>query len=267
MGRSIRSVRWFSSSMFLPISKRVSASARFPIYNREDRFGDEVTTDMEVIFVGTSSTMPTDSRGASCSVLRFNSECALIDAGEGTQRQLNRSKLHYNCISKIFITHLHGDHIFGLPAVLCSIGQALRNQDSSDIVDIYGPTGIRDFIRVTLQTSQSRIAAPHRIHELKGIPLIKKGFANNFPSISTQYTAQYGERPGSSDIHPDERGAYDVCAMSTLSVRAAPLKHSIPCVGYVFSEVVGPGGLNPEVVIPFITRNAVRNCFITLIYQ
>ena len=72
-------------------------------------------------------------------------------------------------INKIFLTHAHGDHSFGLPGLLCLMGQD-RSQDSSP-VDIYGPEGLRMWLRVAIRYSVSRIVPNYRVHELKDIPM------------------------------------------------------------------------------------------------
>lgn len=84
---------------------------------------------MEITFLGTSSGVPTRARNVSGVALRLpqRAEAWLFDCGEGTQHQLLRSDLRSSQISRIFITHMHGDHIFGLMGLIASMGLAGRD--------------------------------------------------------------------------------------------------------------------------------------------
>ena len=74
-------------------------------------------------------------------------------------------------VTKIFLTHAHGDHSFGLPGLLCLMGQD-RDRDSSPPVDIYGPEGLRMWLRVAIRYSVSRIVPNYRVHELKDVGVV-----------------------------------------------------------------------------------------------
>ncbi len=91
-------------------------------------------------------------------------EVWLFDCGEGTQNRILETTIRPRKISKIFITHLHGDHIFGLPGFLSS--RAFQSNEEQTDLDIYGPIGIKSFVLTSLKVSGSRL--PYRIifHEL-----------------------------------------------------------------------------------------------------
>ncbi|MDD3754215.1 MAG: ribonuclease Z [Methanobacterium sp.] len=93
---------------------------------------------MELIFLGTSSALPTNKRNHSAIALKAFGEVMLFDCGEGTQRQMVRLKLSPMKINQIFITHLHGDHFLGLPGLI----QSMAFRGRKDPLHIYGPEGI-----------------------------------------------------------------------------------------------------------------------------
>lgn len=103
---------------------------------------------MELIFLGTGSQKPSKTRNVSSIALRFksNNEYFLIDCGEGTQRQILYSEdLRLPKIHSIFITHMHGDHIFGLPGLLSSLKES--KTDSEKKIMVYGPKGILKYLK------------------------------------------------------------------------------------------------------------------------
>ena len=97
---------------------------------------------IEVVFLGTSGSIPTPERNAPCLAIRRMGELFLFDCGEGAQRQLIRSGLGFPAKLKIFISHLHGDHVFGLPGLLHTL--SLLNRKAP--LEIYGPPGIGAFL-------------------------------------------------------------------------------------------------------------------------
>ena len=98
---------------------------------------------MRVTFLGTSGSMPTPQRGSSSVVVRLGKEILMFDCGEGTQRQMVKAHIGFQRPMKIFISHLHGDHVLGLPGLLQSMSLMRREKP----LHIYGPTGIVDFIK------------------------------------------------------------------------------------------------------------------------
>lgn len=94
----------------------------------------------------------------------------LFDCGESTQLSIQKtSSVKPGKISKIFITHCHGDHSFGLPGLLCLMGTD-RDRDAPP-VEIYGPEGLRMWLRVAVRYSVSRVVPPYRVHELMDVPM------------------------------------------------------------------------------------------------
>ena len=106
---------------------------------------------MEITFLGTSSGVPTKSRNVSSVALRHTQrgEIWLFDCGEGTQHQILRSELKTSQLKKIFITHMHGDHIFGLMGLLASCGLGADAEN----VEVYGPPGIEPYLKACMKYS------------------------------------------------------------------------------------------------------------------
>lgn len=110
---------------------------------------------MELLFLGTSAGVPTRTRNMTSIVLNLQqptmAEMWLFDCGEGTQHQFLRTACHPGKLNKIFITHLHGDHLFGLPGLLCS-----RSMQGNTLpLTLYGPKGLKEFVETALRLSGS----------------------------------------------------------------------------------------------------------------
>ena len=113
---------------------------------------------MNITFLGTSSGVPTLSRNVSSLALKLSqtAEVWLFDCGEGTQHQLMKSNIKSSQIKKIFISHMHGDHIYGLPGLLATLGLS----GNSDGIEIYGPTELRSFVISALKSSYCKLSFP-----------------------------------------------------------------------------------------------------------
>ncbi|MHA2393814.1 MAG: ribonuclease Z [Promethearchaeota archaeon] len=99
--------------------------------------------DMKLVFLGTSGSMPTPSRGSPSVVIKRGKDLIMFDCGEGTQRQMVRAKIGFRKNMQILITHLHGDHVLGLPGLLQSMSLLRREKK----LDIFGPPGTTSFIK------------------------------------------------------------------------------------------------------------------------
>ncbi len=113
---------------------------------------------MKITFLGTSAGSPTLFRHVSATALQLTgrSDVFLFDCGEGTQYQFMKSALRLSQVNRIFITHLHGDHLFGLPGLLGS-----RSQNGiRSAVTIYGPEGLREFTECAFRTSGMYLTYP-----------------------------------------------------------------------------------------------------------
>jgi len=121
---------------------------------------------LQVTFLGTSSGVPTRARNVSAVALRLpqRSEMWLFDCGEGTQHQFLRSDLRLSQLRRVFITHMHGDHVFGLPGLLASLG---LSGSCNAGVDLYGPDPLDAFLTGALNNSSTRIGYPLQVHRVR----------------------------------------------------------------------------------------------------
>lgn len=120
---------------------------------------------MELLFLGTGAGVPSRQRNVSALALKLLNELNevwLFDCGEATQHQMLTTTLKPRKVSTVFITHMHGDHIFGLPGFLSS----RSFQGGVEPLTIYGPPGIRQFVEMSLKLSQSKLTYPLNIVEL-----------------------------------------------------------------------------------------------------
>jgi ribonuclease Z len=166
--------------------------------------------EFEVIILGTSSALPTSDRYPTAQVLHVLGQFFLIDCGEGTQIQLRKNNISLQRINQIFISHLHGDHYFGLFGFLSSVNLLGRTKK----IEIFGPKGLKKIIESHLESTESVLQYPIEINEL---------------------AINEGEK---SQIFENK----------VLKVQAFNLNHSIPCLGYLFEEPKRKRRINTEMV-------------------
>lgn len=120
---------------------------------------------MDIFFLGTGAGLPAKLRNVTSIALKLLEERGaiwLFDVGEATQHQILHTTIKPRRIEKIFITHLHGDHIYGLPGLLSS--RSFQGGDSE--VTVYGPKGIEEYLNVSLSVSQTFLKYPLKIVEI-----------------------------------------------------------------------------------------------------
>ncbi|WP_153800180.1 ribonuclease Z [Foetidibacter luteolus] len=117
-----------------------------------------------VTILGNNSALPAYDRHPSAQIVTLNDQLFLIDCGEGTQMQLARYKVRRSRINHIFISHLHGDHYFGLPGLITSMGLLGRDHP----LHLYAPAPLNDIIQLQLQAADTVLPFPLHFHPLEG---------------------------------------------------------------------------------------------------
>lgn len=156
--------------------------------------------------LGCHSATPRINAFPTSQYLEINNSHFLIDCGEGTQRQMRKYKVGFSKINHIFISHLHGDHFFGLVGLLSTYGILSREKE----LHIYGPKGIKEVTLLQLKISQSHAQYPLIFHELTS--------------------------KESGLIFEDDK----------VSVRTIPLNHRVYTNGYLFTEKERPRKLHMQ---------------------
>lgn len=156
------------------------------------------TSHFSVTILGSNSALPANNRYPSAQLLQCENQHYLIDCGEGTQMQFRRYRLKMQRIKTVFISHLHGDHYFGL-------------------------LGLMNTMHLLGRTAELTIVAPAVLEQIIALQMDAGG--GKF---------QYPVRYVSTDHITD--GAYEIYADNHITVTAFPLKHRIACTGFVFRQ-------------------------------
>lgn len=163
---------------------------------------------MNLTILGCYAATPRTITNPTSQLLEIRNRLFLIDCGEGTQVQLRKSKIKFSRINHIFISHLHGDHMYGLVGLISTFMLLNRQTD----LHVYGPKGIKEIILLQLRFSNSFTGYNLYFHEL----------------TSTE----------SEVVYEDEK----------VIVKTIPLKHRIYTNGFLFQEKVGDRKLNIDAV-------------------
>ena len=164
---------------------------------------------MKLTILGCYAATPRTITNPTSQVLEIKNRMFLIDCGEGTQVQLRKNKIKFSKINQVFISHLHGDHFFGLIGLISTFSLLGRTTD----LHIYGPKGIKEIILLQLRLSNSWTNYDLYFHEL--------------------------ESEVSEIIFEDDK----------VVVTTIPLKHRVYTNGFLFQEKIGERKLNMDAVL------------------
>jgi ribonuclease Z len=157
--------------------------------------------DLDIVFLGTSGSMPTADRAPTALMIRRGGERLLFDCAEGTQRQMLRSSVGLVDLREVFLTHYHADHYLGLPGMLKTF--ALRGREVP--ITIYGPPGLSDLFS-SLRRIFGKLTYPYELIELSpGDSITREDYRLvTFPVAhgvsSVGYALVEGDRPGRFDV-------------------------------------------------------------------
>jgi len=160
---------------------------------------------LRVVFLGTAGSVPTPKRSLPAILIQRKGEQIMFDCGEGVQRQMIKAKAGFHRKMKVFITHMHGDHVLGLPGLL----QTMALLDRERKLDVYGPPGIKRFLEDIRETVQFVLTFPVEIHEIHeaGVVCEEQEYAvqavwANHVIPSLAYALVEKPRPGK--FHPEK---------------------------------------------------------------
>lgn len=177
----------------------------------------------ELHILGCGSALPTTRHFATSQVVNLREKLFMIDCGEGAQMQLRRSRLKFSRLNHIFISHLHGDHCFGLMGLISTLGMLGRTAD----LHIHSPHGLEELYTPMLDFFCKGLAYKVFFHE----------FETKEPVL----------------IYDDR----------SVTVTTIPLKHRIPCCGFLFAEKQRPSHIIREMVdfykVPTFELNRIKN--------
>lgn len=154
--------------------------------------------DVRIVFLGTSSGTPTRDRNVSSVALILDGTVLLFDCGEGTQHQLLRAPVRSGAIEAIFITHLHGDHCYGMPGLLATMSLNARAQP----LTLIGPDMLRPYVESMLATTDHHPIFPIDIapppYRGRGFTVIAAPLEHRIPALG--YCVIEDDRPGAFDV-------------------------------------------------------------------
>lgn len=177
----------------------------------------------ELHILGCGSALPTTRHFATSQVVNLRDKLFMIDCGEGAQMQLRKSRLKFSRLNHIFISHLHGDHCFGLMGLISTFGLLGRTAE----LHIHSPKGLEELLAPMLNFFCHTLAYKVIFHEF------------------------------------DTRQASVIYEDRSMTVTTIPLQHRIPCCGFLFAEKTRPNHIIRDMIdfykVPVYELNRIKN--------
>ncbi len=165
----------------------------------------------EVLILGCGAATPTSRHNPSSQLVNIHDKLFLVDCGEGTQMELRRNKVKFQKIQHIFISHLHGDHYLGLLGLISSMHLLGRKST----LHLYGPAELKELVELNLRVSQTYLDYPLVYHIT------------------------------------DEKRQIKLFEDKSLEVHSFPLKHRIPCTGFLFMEKQKQHKIHKDIIVEY----------------
>lgn len=211
-----------------------------------------MSQDITVTFLGTGAAVPSLRRAMPSVAIRRENEILLLDCGEATQQQILRAGLPPFKISAIFISHLHGDHVLGIPGFLTTQRMQRRTKE----LLIVGPQGIRDFVLQTLSLIDAALTFPINFVEIEA----EKGGEYEIGSFAVQALSMEHKSPclGYRFCEKEKRGLFDSNEAARLGIPEGPERAELASGR---SVKIGSRIITPEQVIgPPIPGRVIAYC-------
>lgn len=178
---------------------------------------------LELHILGCGSALPTTRHFPTSQVLNVRDKLLMIDCGEGAQLQFRKSRLKFSRLTRIFISHLHGDHCFGLPGLISTLNLLGRTAE----LHIHSPKGLEELLMPMLDFFNRQMTYKVLFHEF------------------------------------DTKEAALIYEDRSLTVTTIPLRHRMPCCGFLFAEKPRPNHIIREMVdfyqVPVYELNRIKN--------
>jgi ribonuclease Z len=162
----------------------------------------------DVHILGSNSALPTIGRFSSCQVVNFREKLFMIDCGEGAQIQMRKQRLKFSRLNHIFLSHLHGDHVFGLPGLVSTFGLLNRTAD----LHVYAPDNLESIMRPFINFFAHKLPFKLIFHKID----------------AEKHAIIYEDR--------------------SLQVFSVPLRHRIPTCGFLFREKPGQCNIRKDMI-------------------
>jgi ribonuclease Z len=168
--------------------------------------------DVHIVFLGTSSGTPSRERNVSSLAVVMDGATLLFDCGEGTQHRILQSEhVRLGAIDAVFISHVHGDHTYGLPGLLATMSMNNRRRP----LDVYGPDGVREYLTSALALTQH-----HPIFDIRFPPLPRRADGYTVTALPLEHVI---ECFGFCVIEDDRPGKFDAAKARALGIPPGPI--------------------------------------------